>query len=259
MKKWIAGVLVMLVCSAGIGIGVQRIPKEQSVTVLQADYPQYSTAEELIGASDLVFAGKVKHIVCRMTDVSADGETDEETGFVDQEESGNEEIPYTFYTIGVENVYKGSVEASELTVKHMGEAFDTGEYVVEGAAELPEIIIGKSYLFIVETYGDAACPSLLNLDQSVYEMDTAQDINEAEGSKITAGDVLKVLAEENGALTLEDFSRFPHTDIGSGQYVLEYSLSGGSYLHLCGSELEALPENIYISSKDGGKRRISGN
>lgn len=58
-------------------------------------------------------------------------------------------------------------------------------------------------------------------------------------------------------ITWQDFSRFPHADIGSGQYVFEYPLVEGSRLYLAGSKLESAPESVYIVRKDGTKRAIS--
>ena len=52
-------------------------------------------------------------------------------------------------------------------------------------------------------------------------------------------------------LSWDDFSRFSHTDIGSGRYVFEYSLAGGSCLYLSGSNLDLPPENIYMVRRDG--------
>ena len=40
-----------------------------------------------------------------------------------------------------------------------------------------------------------------------------------------------------------------HTDIGSGRYVYEYDLVGGSHLYLNGSELKSQPESIYIINR----------
>lgn len=60
--------------------------------------------------------------------------------------------------------------------------------------------------------------------------------------------IIAVKGKEN--ITWEDFSRFPHTDIGSGRYIFEYYLVGGSHLYLNGSELKSQPESIYIINRD---------
>ncbi len=66
--------------------------------------------------------------------------------------------------------------------------------------------------------------------------------------------VIAVKGKEN--ITWDDFSRFPHTDIGSGRYVYEYDLVGGSHLYLNGSELKSQPESIYIINRYGTKTLI---
>ena len=63
--------------------------------------------------------------------------------------------------------------------------------------------------------------------------------------------IILVKGKEN--MTWNDFSRFSHNDIGSGQYVFEYPLVGGSHLYLAGSELESKPDYIYIIDRDGKK------
>ena len=90
MKKIIAGLLIAVLAIAGIGIGYKinqadASGEEKSVTVLQADYPQYNTAEELVESSDLVFTGTVKNIEYQMIDVGTGEGPDEDTGFVDKD------------------------------------------------------------------------------------------------------------------------------------------------------------------------------
>ena len=63
--------------------------------------------------------------------------------------------------------------------------------------------------------------------------------------------IILVKGKEN--MTWNDFSRFSHNDIGSGQYVFEYPLVGGSNLYLAGSELESKTDYIYIIERDGTK------
>ena len=186
MKKIIAGLLIALLAIVGIGIGykinqVDDSKEETSVTVLQVDYPQYNTAEELVESSDLVFTGTVKNIEYQMIDVSTGEGSDEDTGFVD-----NEEIPYTLYTIDVDKICKGSVDSSTIIVKRAGGNFGDEEYVVENASEISK---GKNYLFVTKIYEDTY-PSLLNADQSSYDMDVPQTA--MEGEEIMLSDILKL-------------------------------------------------------------------
>lgn len=186
MKKIIAGLLIALLAIVGIGIGykinqVDDSKEETSVTVLQVDYPQYNTAEELVESSDLVFTGTVKNIEYQMIDVSTGEGSDEDTGFVD-----NEEIPCTLYTIDVDKICKGSVDSSTIIVKRAGGNFGDEEYVVENASEISK---GKNYLFVTKIYEDTY-PSLLNADQSSYDMDVPQTA--MEGEEIMLSDILKL-------------------------------------------------------------------
>jgi len=60
--------------------------------------------------------------------------------------------------------------------------------------------------------------------------------------------VIAVKGKEN--ITWDDFSRFTHTDIGSGRYVYEH------HLYLNGSELKSQQESIYIINRYGTKTLI---
>lgn len=57
-------------------------------------------------------------------------------------------------------------------------------------------------------------------------------------------------------LTWEDFARYPHTDIGSGQFVFEYPLTESGRLYLTGSSLHEPPQRIYIIRRDGTKKEF---
>ena len=65
-----------------------------------------------------------------------------------------------------------------------------------------------------------------------------------------------IFVKGKGNITWDDFSRFSHADIGSGQYVYEYPLLGGAHLYLSGSELALPPNSIYIINRDGTKINI---
>ena len=170
--------------NARLGVtGDKLLEAKKSVTVLQTDYPEYHTAGELVESSDLVFTGTVRNIEYQMIDIRTDKEPDENTGCADDEGT-----PYTLYTIDVDKVYKGSIESSTIIIKRAGGSFGSDEYVVENASEIAK---GKKYLFVTETYEDTY-PSLLNADQSSYDMDTPQTIMDGEEKEITLSDILKL-------------------------------------------------------------------
>ena len=85
MKKMIAVLTVAVLIAAGIVIGGKlnyedHSKSKKNVTILQADYPEYNTAPELVDASDLVFQGTVRNIEYQMLDVSTEKGRDQDTG-----------------------------------------------------------------------------------------------------------------------------------------------------------------------------------
>ena len=170
--------------NARLGVtGDKLLEAKKSVTVLQTDYPEYHTAGELVESSDLVFTGTVRNIEYQMIDIRTDKEPDENTGCADDEGT-----PYTLYTIDVDKVYKGSIESSTIIVRRVGGIFGSDEYIVENASEIAK---GKKYLFVAKTYEDTY-PSLLNADQSSYDMDAPQTVIDAEEKEIMLSDILKL-------------------------------------------------------------------
>lgn len=183
MKKRITGLVLLaviaLAITGGYKIKQQKSveKKEVTVNVMHAEYPEYDTAQDLVEASDLVFSGTVREIDYQMIDVSSDIEQD-----------NAELMPYTLYTIDVENVYKGNIDAPSIIIKRLGGSFAGNEYLVEGSSEIAE---GGDYLFLTETY-ENTYPSLLNVTQSSYEMNELQVLSGDEDGKITLSDILSL-------------------------------------------------------------------
>lgn len=75
--------------------------------------------------------------------------------------------------MSVEKIYKGGWDDETVPVKVLGGELDGVSYVLEGAPTLRQ---GENYLFAVEVYPDSY-PSLINLDQSVFEMDSGVAVN----------------------------------------------------------------------------------
>ncbi|MCI8732555.1 MAG: hypothetical protein HFH57_15865 [Lachnospiraceae bacterium] len=186
MKK-ITVVLALLAFAAacvGIGVKVSRSggsKDKTNVTILQTDYPEYDTASELAEAADLIFQGTVSNVKYQMLDVRTEKEKDQDAGL-----SETEAIPYTLYTIDVEKVYKGPLKEPTITIKRPGGKFENNEYITENA---PEILTGRDYLFIAESY-ENSYPSLLNPTQSAYDMGASQDAEKKKKTDITAADIL---------------------------------------------------------------------
>ena len=105
-RKQLYGLLIILaIACVGVGWNINHSGNSKNktnVTILQAEYPQYDTAPDLVGASDLVFQGTVRNIKYQMLDVSTEKGRDQDTGLLE-----SEAMPYTLYTIDVEKVYKG--------------------------------------------------------------------------------------------------------------------------------------------------------
>ena len=125
---------------------------EQAPLVMQVSHPHYSSAQEAVDAASLVFSGTVQ---------SWDNEE-----LVLSE--GGDPLPHTVYQVSVEKIYKGGWEDGTVPVKVLGGELDGVSYVLEGAPTLQQ---GENYLFAVEVYPDSY-PSLINLDQSVFAMDS---------------------------------------------------------------------------------------
>jgi hypothetical protein len=184
-RKQLYGLLIILaIACVGVGWNINHSGNSKNktnVTILQAEYPQYDTAPDLVGASDLVFQGTVRNIKYQMLDVSTEKGRDQDTGLLELEA-----MPYTLYTIDVEKVYKGTIQTPTVTIKRPGGNFGNNEYIVEDASE---ISAGRDYLFVAETY-ENSYPSLLNLTQGSYDMNAPQAANERDGSEITLADIL---------------------------------------------------------------------
>ena len=184
-RKQLYGLLIILaIACVGVGWNINHSGNSKNktnVTILQAEYPQYDTAPDLVGASDLVFQGTVRNIKYQMLDVSTEKGRDQDTGLLE-----SEAMPYTLYTIDVEKVYKGTIQTPTVTIKRPGGNFGNNEYIVEDATE---ISAGRDYLFVAETY-ENSYPSLLNLTQGSYDMNAPQAANERDGSEITLADIL---------------------------------------------------------------------
>lgn len=187
MRKRVTSLVVAAFLMAGVGAGYQMThPANEenpttSIVVMQAEYPEYDTARDLVGASNLVFHGVVRNIDYRMLDVSTSEGAEEDTGFSDAEA-----IPYTLYTVEVDKIYKGTIENDTITIKRPGGRLGEEEYIVEDATE---ISAGRDYLFVTEAYEDTY-PSLLNVTQSAYDMDAPQTMSEGGKSEITLSEIL---------------------------------------------------------------------
>ena len=160
MKKrafMLVGILLISIVMSACSSNSKSTTNENETTIIQAEYPVYDTAEEIVDASDLVFSGTVTEINYESLNVKSETGADSETGLVEATE-----IPYTIFDISIEKVYKGNVESSSISIKRPGGKIDGQFFVVEGASTIE---VGETYLFITQTY-ENAYPSLLNVTQA---------------------------------------------------------------------------------------------
>ena len=140
----LASILFSLVVMSACSSNSNTAANENEVTVIQAEYPVYDTAEEIVNASDLVFSGTVTEINYESLNVKSETGADSETGLVE-----TSEIPYTIFDISIEQVYKGNEESNSISIKRPGGKMDGQVFVVEDASAIE---VGETYLFITQTY-----------------------------------------------------------------------------------------------------------
>ena len=107
MKKrafMLVGILLISIVMSACSSNSKSTTNENETTIIQAEYPVYDTAEEIVDASDLVFSGTVTEINYESLNVKSETGADSETGLVEATE-----IPYTIFDISIEKVYKGNV------------------------------------------------------------------------------------------------------------------------------------------------------
>lgn len=185
---------VITACSLNSDAAANKNESEvKTVTVIKADYPAYDTVEKLVEAADLIFSGTVTKIDYEVMDVRSKTGNDSQTGL--EEASG---IPYTIFEISTDKIYKGSTESDIVYVKRPGGKIGDEVCALEGASEIE---VGKTYLFVTETY-ENSYPSLVNVTQASYDMseDTpeAETTNNAgEDNKITLAEVMEYLNSGN--------------------------------------------------------------
>lgn len=185
----LASILFSLVVMSACSSNSNTAANENEVTVIQAEYPVYDTAEEIVNASDLVFSGTVTEINYESLNVKSETGADPETGLVEATE-----IPYTIFDISIEQVYKGHVESNSISIKRPGGKMDGQVFTVEDASTIE---VGETYLFITQTY-ENTYPSLLNVTQASFDMNNPEVVNNGqENEAITLSEVLEYLNSIN--------------------------------------------------------------
>ena len=99
MKKrafMLVGILLISIVMSACSLNSKSTTNENETTIIQAEYPVYDTAEEIVDASDLVFSGTVTEINYESLNVKSKTGADSETGLVEATE-----IPYTIFDISI--------------------------------------------------------------------------------------------------------------------------------------------------------------
>lgn len=143
------------------------------------DYPEYEDAESLVAGSDAVFSGTVL------------GVTEEDLNITKNQEA--EKMPYFIYEVKIDTLYQGKITEDVIKIKHLNSGTENSALAIEK---------GSRYLFLVELYDDVY-PSLINANQSFFEMDAAQNKGlrkkgagkENQEQKISLDDILSVVAQ----------------------------------------------------------------
>lgn len=204
MKKSILALCITMgICLAGCGQSEQskkgtdkkaaQVAKENNSNASEQssnensasspDYAVYEDAKSLVDASDSVFSGTVVGI------------SHEDLKIYEGE--GAEKFPYIIYEVKKDTLYDGEEVDDVLKIKQLDAGNENQENVTAGIEK------GKKYLFIVETYEDSY-PSLINVEQSVFEMDSdkSNDIQtyslgteKDDKKKISLEDVLSIVSK----------------------------------------------------------------
>ncbi len=141
---------------------------EYETVLVNADYPNYNSLQELYDAADLVIVARNNRNESTILNIGND-------------------IPYTVSSMSVTDVFKGDKSVDSIDVKQLGGLMDGVMYISQGVEQLVQ---DGEYLLFLETY-DKSPAALLNPVQGMYYV---------EGSTVTAR------PENSIAVTLEDLS-----------------------------------------------------
>ncbi len=187
MKKILNILLVIMIFSFSACKNEEKeitvMPK--NTFIIQADYPVYDSADDIVDKADLIFSGTVKNISYTSLDIRTEEGTDSMTGLSEP----SEPLPHTLYEIEIIQLYKGIATEDTITLKRVGGIVGDSEYILVDA---PNISVGETYLFLSATF-ENSYPELLNLTQATYSMNEPAMINTSGDTQITLSQILEVL------------------------------------------------------------------
>lgn len=159
---------------APIGASTSTNVTDVNHTIISLDWPAYKSAHELVEAGNIVVLGKISGISFQMYDIK--------TGRPHSADSyGSDIYLHTVYEIKTLTFYKGE-PADTIHMRMIGGLKDVmvdeqrvllGDRAEAGIpllAGMPELDIGRTYLFVLHQYEDTM-PTLVNPPQGVYAID----------------------------------------------------------------------------------------
>lgn len=166
-----------IIAGQSVEDGANSTNQEKVVSI--PDYPEYEDAESLVAGSDAVFSGTVLGVM------------EEDLNITKNQEA--EKMPYFIYEVKIDTLYQGKITEDVIKIKHLNSGTENSALAIEK---------GSRYLFLVELYDDVY-PSLINANQSFFEMDAAQNkglqkkgagkVNQEQ--KISLEDILSVVVQ----------------------------------------------------------------
>ncbi|RQX14992.1 hypothetical protein DDE19_21390 [Micromonospora ureilytica] len=146
----------------------------------RADYPSYTTADQLFERASVVVQGRVESAkkVVRLVQAAPQGQA--LPAAVDAER--REGMVVTVRTVTVSRVFKGDVKPGDVVqVKQLGGKLDGVTYSEEHGVPLLD---NGQYTLFLETYSDQPA-SLLNPVQAQYPVDAGNGLLSLPGNEIT--------------------------------------------------------------------------
>lgn len=146
---------------------------EKESVLITADYPHYSSIEDLREKADLVVSGTVltSHVeALNIKSILNDQDKNADPGG----DLSSFEMVYTIYTLKIDKHYKGdAVPDDTIEIKILGGTLDNIVYKFEEAAKLEK---NSKYILFLATYANSPA-SLLNPIQAIYEGKPGADGN----------------------------------------------------------------------------------
>ncbi len=170
MKKKMCFLVLAIVCFlVSCRSSVEYLGNDNSdiICVIQADYPEYESPEDIYEVSDLIISGTIINQRYENLNILTDNGKESDTGLKE-----SSEIPYTIYEIRISEIFKGECVEDTIYVKCPGGIINGVKYVSSITENLAE---EKKYLFLLKTFDDSY-PSLINDTQSYYDMNELDNV-----------------------------------------------------------------------------------